>query len=155
NYASLRTTFSNGFWSIERWLAECAAARNELNPASAVSQFFDSGMWKQAPFAILWTHIWARIAEMSRNPKGGRKPQAGDYFDAPVLAFYGPYCDAMFIDKGYRDIAQHGRVDVEGRFGTKCFSVQTRDDFIAYLDGIEREMPQAHRDALAYIDPSE
>jgi hypothetical protein len=99
--------------------------------------------------------LWAKIAEMARSPRGGRKPQPGDYFDAQVLTYYAPYCDAIFIDRGYRAIACDPRVDVEGRFGTKCFSEQNRDEFLEYLKEIESSMSQSHKDALLYVHPSE
>jgi hypothetical protein len=151
----LASILSDG--ALVNWLVECAEVlrNNKQESQAAVCQFFASENWKEAPFINLWVRIWAKIAEMARNPKYPRKPQAGDYFDAPVLASYAPYCDAMFIDGGFRDIAGDVRVGVNERFGTQCFSYQYRSEFITYLDGIRGNMSEAHKAALEFVYPQE
>jgi hypothetical protein len=155
NYASWRTLLLTTNARLTYWLLQCVLhlEGKERNPVEVLNQFFLSEAWKETPFAFLWVRVWAKVAEMVRNPRGSRKPQPGDYYDAPVLAYYAPYCDAMFIDGGYRAIATDPRVDVQGHFGTACFSEQTRGEFIAYLDAIDSGMSQAHRETLAYIYP--
>lgn len=157
NYTSWRTTLLKSRLEIVTWLVEWVRLLNkdEANPIGVVNQFFLSEVWKQAPFAYLWVRLWAKIAEMARSPRGGRKPQLGDYFDAQVLTYYAPYCDAIFIDRGYRAIACDPRVNVEGRFGTKCFSEQNRDEFMDYLNEIAKSMSQSHKDTLRYVHPAE
>lgn len=171
NYVSWRTTLLKTRWHLVDWLVrwvlvlngyECHPVFDKTLPAETwkkalgvVNEFFLSETWKQALFIWLWVRVWAKIAEMARNPKGGRKPQPGDYYDCQVLAYYSPYCDAMFIDGGFRAIACAPQLNVEARFGTRCFSEKNRDEFIAYFDDIERMMPQDHKDALLFVHPTE
>jgi len=154
NYMSLRTTLVRDKWLV-LWLVQWVKALDdrEGNPLRVVNEFFLSDEWMQTPFPYLWVRSWAKIAEMVRSPRGSRKPQSGDYYDAQILTHYAPYCDAMFIDGGYREIARDPRVGVQERFGTKCFSEQNRDQFLAYLDKLEQAMPDNHREALAVIHP--
>jgi hypothetical protein len=156
NYTSWRTTLLKGRLQLVDWLRRWVLVLNETEPNALVrlDEFFLSENWKQAPFAYLWVRLWAKVAEMARNPKGGRKPQLGDYYDAQVLSYYAPYCDAMLIDGGFRAIACDPKVDVEGHFNTRCFSEQNRDGFLSYLDDVERAMPLLHKEALAFVYPT-
>jgi hypothetical protein len=139
------------------WLAEWlvrwvqAIDRSETEPMSVVVEFLKSGIWVEAPYLVRWVRVWAKIAELARNPKGPRKPQRGDAFDSQVLSYYAAHCDAMFIDKGFCSIATDPRVCAPGPRGTHFFSEQSRDGFLRYLDGINDGMSQEHREALAFV----
>ena len=51
-----------------------------------------------------------------------------------TLAYYSPYCDAMFNDNEFRKLACQRNVDVPGRYGVRLFSETNRNQFMAYLD---------------------
>jgi hypothetical protein len=152
NYSSCRTTLIRSS-DMTSWLIGWTRLLGDTDPVEVVNRFFSSEQWKEAPFAYLWVRLWAKIAEMARNPKGPRKPQPGDYFDPQILTYYAPYCDAIFVDKGYREISCDKRVNLD-RFGTKCFSEQNRDEFMDYLKEIEGTLTEAHRNALEYAYPT-
>ncbi len=139
-------------WLIE-WLAQRVKAihPSETDPISVLFKFFNSGIWTEAPFVFRWVRVWAKIAELARNPNGPRKPQLGDFFDTQVLSYYAAHCDAMFLDKGYCSIAADPRVRAPGPRGTRFFSEQTRDSFVEYLDGLNDAMSQEHRAALDLV----
>jgi hypothetical protein len=135
------------------WLVSTvqAIAPDETNPLDVVERFANSQQFRDTPCIYLRTRIWAKIAELVLNPKGPRKPRASDGYDASVLASYAPYCQAMLIDGGFREIAIDSRIDVEQRFGTKVFSEQNKDAFLCYLDELERAVPHEHWRNLAFI----
>lgn len=124
---------------------------DESDPLGILERFADSDEYRQTPWTYLNCRIWAKIAESACNASGPRKPRLGDRYDANVLASYAPYCDAMFIDGGFRGIAIDGRIAVTNRFGVAIFSEQVRDEFIEYLRHIEDSVPDSHWDALALV----
>lgn len=142
-------------WLVQ-WLE--SLDKKVVTPVEVVDRFFQSDAWKEVPSVYLWVRVWAKIAELTRNPKGARKPSRGDLYDAQVLAYYLPYCDAMFLDGEFCEIARDERVTGKGRFPTKCFAEGRRDEagrdaFVEYLDGIQRQMTESHRTALEFIYP--
>jgi hypothetical protein len=66
-----------------------------------------------------------------------------------AISFYGPYCDAMFVDNEFRKLASQRNVDVPGRYGVRLFSETNRGEFEAWLDetsaGITAEENQPDR----------
>lgn len=152
------------FWTplraeVVNWLVRWVMMldEDEQDPIGVVEAFFASPECEETPFLYLWSRLWAKIAELVRNPKGSRKPQPGDYYDANLLAYYAPYCHAMFIDKGYRAISEDPRVNVKRKFGTVVFSgqKQNRDDFLELLREIRNNMTDEHRQSLQFVYPFE
>jgi hypothetical protein len=135
------------------WLARTVQGIDpDVNaPLDILEGFADSPQYRDTPSVFLKCRIWAKIAELVLNPKGSRKPRPGDFYDASVLASYAPYCNAMLLDGGFRQIAIDPRIAVQNRFGTRVFSEQVRDEFLAYLDELERQTPAEHWQRLAFI----
>ncbi|MBI3467150.1 MAG: hypothetical protein HY000_29400 [Planctomycetes bacterium] len=135
------------------WLARTVEVIDpaEKAPVDILEGFADSSHFRETPCIFLKCRIWAKIAELVLSPKGSRKPRPGDTYDARVLSSYAPYCDAMFLDGGFREIAIDSRIAAQKRLGTKMFSEQARDDFLTYLDDLERQVPWAHWQSLAFI----
>lgn len=135
------------------WLARTVQVidPDEKNPLDILEGFADSSQLRETPCIFLKCRIWAKISELVLSPKGSRKPRPGDSYDARVLASYAPYCDAMFLDGGFREIAIDARIACQERFGVRMFSEQVRDDFIAYLDEVERSTPVEHWKAIGFV----
>jgi hypothetical protein len=135
------------------WLARTVQVidPDEKSPLDTVEGFADSPQYRETPCVFLKCRIWAKIAELVLNPKGSRKPRSGDTYDARVLGSYAPYCDAMFLDGGFREIAIDPRLAVQKRFGARIFSEQVRDEFLAYLDDLERQTSLDHWRNLTFI----
>ncbi|NLE58438.1 MAG: hypothetical protein GX616_08760 [Planctomycetes bacterium] len=138
------------------WLAHTVQMidPDEQSPLNILEGFADSPQYRETPCVFLKCRIWAKIAELVLNPRGSRKPRPGDTYDARVLASYAPYCDAMFLDGGFREIAIDPRIAVEKRFGAKIFSEQVRDQFLAYLNNLEEQTPPEHWQGLAFVHGS-
>lgn len=70
--------------------------------------------------------------------------------DVDMISTVMPYSDAMFIDK-----ACHGLIDELRRelaqYTCVLFSLRNKDDFIAYLDQIERDCPKEHFDKIREV----
>jgi hypothetical protein len=65
---------------------------------------------------------------------GQRRPiEAGIFNDFVAISTYGPYVDAMFVDKECAGLLTQGRVRTDVKLKAKVFSLQTRDEFLQYL----------------------
>ena len=139
--------------TVVDWLAKTVQVidPDDTRPLEILNGFADSSELRETPCIFVKCRIWAKIVELVLNPKGSRKPRASDGYDARVLASYAPYCDAMFLDGGFREIALDPRIACEMRFGVKIFSEQVRDEFVAYLDELERQIPDEHWRSLAFV----
>ena len=65
-----------------------------------------------------------------------RKIKPSDIYDVRAVAYYGPYCDAMFLDNEFRKLACQRNIDVPGRYGVRLFSETNRAEFKDYLDDV-------------------
>lgn len=137
------------------WLAAEAhhAPPDTPDPVAVVEQFFESDEALNTPFLYISNRLWAAIAQKVRSPKGSRQPKPSDHYDVRSIATYAPYCDAMFVDKEFREMASQKNVDVPGRFGARLFSMKTRDQFVAYLDDTLHDISDAHREGLVLAYP--
>jgi hypothetical protein len=97
-------------------------------------------------------------AGLARKAASGQKevPNIGTFTDVNAIASLLPYCDAIFLDNGMaallRDQPIAGQVE---RYGTKIFSLNTKEEFLAYLDSIRANADPAHIEAAldSYGEP--
>jgi hypothetical protein len=123
----------------------------EADPVSVVEKFFDSEMAMTVPFQYITAHLWAAIAHQIRTSNRHLLPS--DSYDIDALAYYAPYCDAMFLDNSFRSLAEQKDVGIPGRYGVRLFSATTMDDFSNYLDELLHNLPLDHCEALKLVHP--
>jgi hypothetical protein len=87
--------------------------------------------------------LWASIA---RKAAAGQKrpPSRGTVNDIRVIGSILPYCDAMFVDNEMRGYLREEPLTTELQYGVRVFSKNNLDDFLSYLDEIERAADPAH-----------
>ena len=118
-------------------IAEVLRARgtpeNEL--VSRLRAFLASDAFKDYPASRIATLIWAAIGQAAA---GGQKepPNAGMSNDIRLLTLL-PYCDAMFVDNGCRALWEKVPRKHRLEYRAALFSYNTREQFLAYLKGIE------------------
>ena len=80
------------------------------------------------------------FAALARKVGAGQKraPGRGTLNDIKALAAYGPYVDAMFIDKEWAGLLAERPLHDELKLKARIFSINTGDAFLDYLDGLER-----------------
>ena len=64
--------------------------------------------------------------------------------DIGVVAAYSPYCDAMFIDIEMVNFARQCELKRELAGKARLFSLRQKDEFMEYLQGIERDASPVH-----------
>jgi hypothetical protein len=78
---------------------------------------------------------------------GQRRPiEPGILNDFTAIATYGPYVDAMFVDKECAELLTHGRLRADLTLKAKIFSLQTRDEFLHYMTDLAESATKEVRD---------
>ncbi|MBN8213995.1 MAG: hypothetical protein J0M09_13825 [Xanthomonadales bacterium] len=72
----------------------------------------------------------------------------GYYTDLDHIAHYAPYCDAIAIDNAMAELMKKPSVALSENYAVKVFSLNTADDFHAWLDEIEASITDEHHEAL-------
>ena len=119
-------------------------------------RFFGSEHFKQTPYTKLSCTIFATLRKHVKegqfiNEERAKKVLTGFIFDVGHISTYAPYCDAFLMDKAMADLVTRPTVNLEANFGTRVFSLNNWDVFIAWLDGIEAEIDDVHRTALMEV----
>ena len=141
--------------SLLRLVPETVPAEERLRNCA---QFLFSDHFKALPYQWLHAHMFASLKAMVRegaytNREGALKRLSGVFYDVKHIATYAPYVDAFVMDQPMAGLVSRPTVELESRFGTKVFSLNNWDAFMAWLDSLEADMTQEHRDALAIVYP--
>lgn len=112
--------------------------------------FFASDTIIDVPFTRLGSALLASLAVLASTGRAA-KPTRGMLFDFRAIANYAPYCDAMLIDREcYRLITDSPAID-QFPPGLRLYSVDQRDDLMAYLDGIEHDASAQHHELVERV----
>ena len=107
--------------------------------------FLYSDALATAPFRQIAGSLYACLAKKAVSQV--KHPTEGFHSDVDVMSCLSPYCDAMFMDK---EIATYWR-EIQGTpsrrlpFETRVFSLSGKNEFLAYLDELERAIPADQR----------
>lgn len=99
---------------------------------------------KDIPFIKINAMFFAAIAR--KASAGGKKkpPGQGMSNDIAVISVILPYCDAVLIDKECNAYLKEKPLCDEISYGTKIFSLNNKNDFLDYLDSIEKSASEDH-----------
>ena len=109
-----------------------------------VSEYLQSPHFLRIPFVRISSMLYATIA---RKAQAGRRspPNEGTITDVTAIATMLPYCQAMFLDKEMASYLREVPLKEEvERFGTRIFSLNSKADFLAYLDELEAKAGERH-----------
>jgi hypothetical protein len=108
-------------------------------------EFLKSDLLLQAPFVRISSRLYASLA--MKAPGQNKQPTKGFYTDVDVMSCLIPYCNAMFLDRecaGYwRELQSSNAHKLP--YDTKVFSLAAKDEFLSYLDHIDKETREEHR----------
>jgi hypothetical protein len=108
------------------------------NKFEKVKEFFHTAKMENIPFVKIEALLWAAIAR--QYAKGGKKQPVSQSIsnDVSIISYYLPLCDCMFIDNECREfLRQHPLCD-ELKYPAKIYSKNCKEDFLVYLDEIEK-----------------
>lgn len=132
----------------------CARISESGIPDAQVAQravaFLRSTALRRVPFNRISALLHAAMAMRYADPRGQRKPPSpGHFTDVDVIAHFMPFCEAMFLDNGMRALLTDNRVAAEVGYPTRIFSKATINEFLAYLDESEANVPATHKAVVA------
>lgn len=109
----------------------------EHDAIAKTEEYLNSDYLRDVPFIKISAMLYAALA---RKAASGRvnPPNLGMTGDIKVLSTLLPYCDAMFLDDECRAYLNEKPLRDEIDYGTKIFSQKMKNDFLNYLDKIEK-----------------
>lgn len=100
-----------------------------------VRAFWDWDGNKEQPNGKILAYMLAALADQFAHGRK-KKPSAGFLNDVSAIASYAPYVDAMFVDIECDQLLQNNRCQESLKYRAKIFSLNSGDEFIAYLQAI-------------------
>lgn len=129
--------------------------------AKLIGAFFRSQHFAEVPTVQLSARLFSAYKQrlrLAKTPpdqtsKKTREKLSGFLYDIQHAATYAPYCDGYFTDNAMAKLMKDKRVRVEADFGCKVFSVDSKDDFLAWLEALESQMTPEHAEDLSWAYP--
>jgi hypothetical protein len=129
--------------ALRRLFGEAGTPEDQSH--AAVLKFREWPANRQLPTHKIFAYLMAALGW--KISCGQRRPiAAGILNDFTAIATYGPYVDAMFVDKECAELLTHGSLRADVTLKAKIFSLQTRDDFLHYLSGLADSTAKEVRD---------
>jgi hypothetical protein len=106
---------------------------------------FDFLQWdglRELPSHKIGSHLFAAIA---RKASAGQRrlPSKGMLNDVRVISSYAPFVDAMFVDNECAALLAEEPLAGRLRYKARIFSLNTRDEFLAYVRSIGDSTPDS------------
>ena len=124
--------------------------RSPEEQTKLLAGFSKANRISEAPFLKLQAMMCAVIA---MKAAGGQRepPNEGMTTDIDNVAHLLPYCDAMFLDNECRALMLNVPMHVRPDDAKKLYSMQVKDEFLAYLRGIRNSITVEHVRALREV----
>ena len=151
--APISASIGEGLWLVVR--------AREVDPKT-IGAFLRSQHFAEVPRVRLSARLFSaykerlRLAKTPPDPTSNktREKLSGFFYDVQHAATYAPYCDAYFTDNAMAKLMKDSRVNVEADFGCKVFSVDSKDDFVAWLEALGSRMTAEHAEDLSWAYPN-
>lgn len=152
--APISASSGEGLWLV---------VQTRKSDAKKIGAFLRSQHFAEVPTVQLSARLFSahkeriRLAKTPPDPTSNktRERLSGFFYDIQHAATYAPYCDAYFTDKAMAKLMKDKRVNVESDFGCKVFSVDSKEEFVTWLEALESQMTREHAKDLswAYLKP--
>lgn len=127
--------------ALTKPLEEAGVERDEI--AGKVLEYLTSDDLQYVPYIRISAYIFAAAA----NKVGaGQKSKLTNSIlsDATIVGSYLPYCDAMFLDRAMVGYVSELQKSNRLPYSTRVFSRADPDQFLGYLDTIEKQATSEH-----------
>jgi len=123
-----------------------------------VSEFLSSEYFANVPNVKVSCELFAVLRKMVKNgsytnPENAKRKLAGLFYDSECISVFGPYCDAIFIDRAMKTWCDDPDAKGLSLYNTKTFSANDWDSFHAYLDLIEGNETEEITRSLKLVYP--
>jgi hypothetical protein len=106
--------------------------------------FFRSDDLDSVPYLRISSHLFAAMARKASIGGQVRAPGRGAVNDVTTVSSVLPYCDAIWVDNEVAGLLGEGPLNSRIDFGTKVFSLNTRQRFLDYLDELRAAISAEH-----------
>jgi hypothetical protein len=129
-----------------------------LNPEDRFKRlctFLYSENFRKIPYIDISCRLFSVLRRRVREGQFSNREKAkvklsGLFYDIDAISIYGPYSDAIFID---RAMHQWLEGQLSDKYSFKTFSAENWGEFHGYLDEIERDCPEEVRSMLPIVYP--
>jgi hypothetical protein len=150
--APISASIGEGLWLVVQ--------ARKVDPKK-IGAFLRSQHFAEVPTVQLSARLFSaykeriRLAKTPPDPTSNktREKLSGFFYDIQHAATYAPYCDAYFTDNAMAKLMKDKRVNVEADFGCRVFSVDSKKDFVAWLEALEAQMTPEHAKDLSWAYP--
>lgn len=115
-----------------------------------VVEYLNSPDLVSIPFFKISAMLYAALARKAASGQL-RPPNQGTFYDFNIISVLLPYCDAMFIDNACHTYLTEVPLRDEIKYGTTLFSLNNKDEFLDYLDEIEKNASEEHVSKVAEV----
>lgn len=125
-----------------------------------IKTFLRSDYFVDTPYIDISCQLFAVLRKLVRNGaypnrKKAEEKLAGIYYDVDFISIFGPYCDALFMDRTMRQWVTDKDASITDRYHFTSFSPECWGDFGAYLDGVEAGVSQTLEAFLGMVYPKQ
>jgi hypothetical protein len=147
--------FSMVIERMRRYLPDKMDVRDQLRKCA---EFFMTPHFASLPYQYIHSRVCALLKDKVKNGAYANRDRAieavgGFFYDLDHIAHYAPYCDAIAMDRPMAEMMKDRRIDLEAKFGVKVFSLSNLSEFHAWLDDVEAQMSEEHRQAVRAAYP--
>jgi len=128
---------------------------------TVIGAFLRSQHFAEVPSVQLSARLFSAYKQrlrLSKKPpdptsKKTREKLSGFLYDIQHAATYAPYCDGYFTDNAMARLMKEQQVRLQQDFGCRVFSVDSKGDFLAWLEALESRMTPEHANDLSWAYP--
>jgi len=123
-----------------------------------LSLFLYSETFRSIPYIDISCRLFAILRKRVKegqfsNKEKAKKKLSGLFYDVEAISIYGPYSDAIFIDRAMHQWLKQEGSELCDKYSFRIFSAQNWEEFHAYLDEIEKDCPEEVRNMLPIVYP--
>jgi len=144
---------------VESLLRFDSANVNIDNRLKRVCLFVTSEYFVSIPYIAVSCGLFAVLRKFVKNgaftnQEKAKKKLSGLFYDSECISVFGPYCDAVFIDRTMRQWCYDPEARLLDKYNTRAFSAEVWGEFHQYLDQIERDAPDDIDKYLSMVYPT-
>lgn len=144
------TTFYLTFKEIMDQLKRRTKSQSEYE--EKLNQFLDSKSVEKVPYIRIISMIFATVAHrLSSGNMKVEKIKQSFFTDANLAATLLPFCNAIFLEKQMAGFLRDAPLKNVLKEMPRVFSLSSQDEFLDYLDGLERSASQDHKNAVQEV----
>jgi len=131
---------------------------NDEKRVKRLRSFLYSESFRRIPFVDISCRLFAVLRKRVRegqfaNRNKAKSKLSGLFYDVDAISIYGPYSDAIFIDRAMHQWLAQEEAQIIENYSFNIFSVDNWGEFHSYLDEIERKCPQEVNMFLPIVYP--